>query len=287
MSDDTSLRATARRMGVPESTLRSRVERMGREAAIASFEEPLHPLKAEEIPIIVREYDSERHLVYPLGDVHLGAATHDPAKWESWLGFLHGRKDASLLGTGDFLNTAIVGSKSDVYTETMTVGAAKRLLRKQLGPIADRIDGLAPGNHEDRITRSIGDCPILDVAEALDVPYIEAAAVIIYVIGDQEYKVYVRHGSGSGQSLTQLAKGGHVVHADVYVTGHTHRQAVTADDYFVVKDRRLERHKRYFVSSGSFLGYEKYAAQRGYPPARLGAPRIELSGTKWDVHISI
>jgi hypothetical protein len=97
----------------------------------------------------------------------------------------------------------------------------------------------------------------------------------------------MRHGTGNGQSLAQLSKSGSVIRADIYVTGHTHRQAVTADDFFVRSGGRVKREKRYFVSSGSFLGYERYAAERGYPPSRLGAPRIFLDGSRWDVHVSI
>lgn len=243
-----------------------------------------------EIPVIYRDYSSEsRHFIYPLGDVHKGSKTHNKEMWRDWLAYLRKRKIASLLGTGDFLNVGIVGSKSDIYDETMTVGKAKREITHELRSLAEtgRIDALAPGNHEDRITRSIGDCPIQDICDSLDVPYIEAAALLVYRVGNQEYEVYMRHGTGSGQSLIGLGKGAGVIRADIYVTGHTHRQAVTADDWFVREGDDSVRRKRYFVSSGSFLGYEKYAAQRGYPPSRMGAPRIYLDGERWDVHVSI
>jgi hypothetical protein len=49
----------------------------------------------------------------------------------------------------------------------------------------------------------------------------------------------------------------------------------------------LERRHRYFTSSGSFLALERYAAQRGYAPTRLGAPRIFLDGTQRDVRVSV
>lgn len=249
-------------------------------------------MPVNEIPIIRRDYSGQdKHYIYPLGDVHLGAKSHNDPMWREWLAYLEDRDDASLLGTGDFLNTAIIGSKSDVYDETMGVGGAKRLLRRQLAALAEakRIDGLAPGNHEDRITRATGDCPILDVCDMLDVPYVEAAALFVYVVGDFEYEVYLRHGTGNGQSLASLAKSQLVVRADVYVTGHIHRQAATTEDVFERCRERdvIERRKRYFVSSGSFLGYEKYAAVRGYSPGRMGAPRIYLDGRRRDIHVSL
>lgn len=287
--------ALADHLGVPRTTLRDHIYRLGVQDAIAAVRNPGHiPEDAEdpeEIPLIHRDYSGEsRHYLYAIGDVHIGARNHHARLWGQWIEFLAAKPNTSLLGTGDFLNTAIIGAKSDVYDERMTVGEAKRLLIKQLGPLAKagRIDALMPGNHEDRITRAIGDCPIRDVAESLGVPYVEAAAMFLYTVGDVEYRVFMRHGTGNGQSMAALTKGRGVIPADVYITGHTHRQQVLAEDVFEVKaNRRVGRTKWYAVSSGSFLGYERYAAQRGYSPGRLGAPRVYLDGSKHDVHVSI
>lgn len=283
--------ALANHLGVARTTLRDHIYRTGaREATLAVREGMREVARPEEITVIHRHYENdEKHSIYPLGDVHKGARMHHRDRWRGWLDYLVDAPGASLLGTGDFLNVAIVGSKSDVYDERMTVGEAKRELIQELKPLADenRIDALIPGNHENRISRAVGDCPIHDVADMLAVPYIEAAALIVYHVGDQEYELYLRHGTGNGQSLVTLSKAGSVIRADVYVTGHTHRQAATADDFFVRKGAGVLREKRYFVSSGSFLGYEKYAAERGYPPSRIGAPRIFLDGRRHDVHVSI
>ena len=240
-----------------------------------------------EIPVIHRTYDAARWKVYPLGDVHIGAETHDAELWEKWREYIRKSRNASMLGTGDFLNTALKDSKSESYDEKTNLGQSKRLLVKQLEPIKKRIDAMAPGNHEERAYRAVGDCPIQDVAERIGVPYYRAAAIIEYKIGSQEYRVYIRHGTGNGQSLATLEKSVHIIEADVYITAHTHKQAVTANDYYVVTNSVTQRRHRYFVSSGSFLGMEPYALARGYPPSRLGAPRIELSGERHDVHISI
>lgn len=247
----------------------------------------------DEIPVIVRDYTNHPHLyVYPLGDVHLGGQRHDRERWGEWLSWLRTAKHVSMLGTGDFLNCAIIGEKSDVYDETLTVGKAKRRLRDQLRPLAEkgRLDGLCPGNHEDRVTRATGDCPIEDVCDQLGVNYFEAAALFVYLVGDERYTMYVRHGTGNGQSLATLEKGWAVVpEADLCITGHTHQQAARASDTFRMDwdGMKLRRRHRYSVSSGSFLGLEKYAAQRGYAPTRLGAPRIYLAGDRHDVHVSI
>jgi predicted phosphodiesterase len=282
----------ARALRVPRTTLRDHINAHDARATInalreqRSFSEP----PPEEIPVIHRDYSNEEtHVIYPLGDIHKGSQSHSRDRWIEWLLYLEGRRNASLLGTGDFLNSALKDSKSEAYDEEMTLGQAKRELISELQPMAStgRVDALCPGNHEDRVYRAVGDCPVKDIAESLSIPYFRAAALLVYQVGGIEYEVYLRHGTGNGQSLATLAKSGSVIKADIYVTGHTHRQAVTADDFFVRDGDKLVRTKRFFVSSGSFLGYENYAAARGYPPSRIGAPRIHLDGRRHDVHVSV
>lgn len=243
-----------------------------------------------ELPVFERDYSHLDALyAYPLGDVHIGSASHQRDRWDEWLEFLRGNEDTSMVGLGDFLNCAVIGGKSDVYGEKMTVQEAKWRLAEQLTPLADahRIDVLMPGNHENRVTRLTGEDPIYDVARVLATNYAQAAAMLHYRVGSQSYEVYVRHGTGNGQSLAQLDKSAMVARADVYITGHVHKIATTCDEYFVREGAQMTRRRRYYVTSGAFLAYEQYAAERGYKPSRLGAPRIFLSGERHDVHVSI
>lgn len=284
--------ALADHLKVPRTTLRDHIYRIGMREAVNAVRERPQVARPDEIPIIRRDYSAhEKHYLYPLGDVHLGAKMHNAAMWEQWLAYLEDRPNCSLLGTGDFLNSAIIGSKSDTYDETMTVGDAKRLLRRQLEPLAKdgRIDGLAPGNHEERVQRAVGDCPILDVCDSLGVPYIESAALIVYTVGDFEYEVYLRHGTGTGQAMTALDKSRLVIRADIYVTGHIHNQQARIGDHFEHNrtSGHVERRKFYVVTSGAFLGYERYAAVRGYQAGHQGAPRIFLDGSRRDFHVSL
>jgi predicted phosphodiesterase len=283
-----SIDAVARAIGEPRTKVRAMYQQGRHLRAVPD----LGTTFLEEIPVIRRDYSSQgQHHLYALGDVHKGAKMHDRERWREWLDYLADQPDVSLLLNGDLLNAAIIGAVSDVYDETMTVGDAKRELVEEVRPLAEqgKIDGANPGNHEDRIAKAVGDCPIKDLCWVLDVPYFEASALFVYTVGDVDYKVFVRHGTGNGQSLAGLEKGANVVDADLYITGHTHRVGVTASDIFALAEcgTRLERKHRYFTSSGSFLALERYAAQRGYSPTRLGAPRIFLDGTKRDVRVSV
>lgn len=282
--------ALADYLDVHRSTISRHIERIGAREAVSAVRHREEVVRPEEIPTIFRDYSDEAtHYLYPLGDVHKGSPSHDRGLWRKWLAYVESRGNASLLGTGDFLNSALKDSKSESYDEKMTVGKAKRELRGELAPLAKagRLDALCPGNHEDRIYRAVGDCPIQDVCDFLSVPYFDSAALFVFRVGKVEYEVYVRHGTGTGQALTNLAKSGRVIRADLYVTGHTHRQAVAIDDIFEREGRSVGRRKMYFLSSGSFLGYEKYAAVRGYPPSHMGAPRVYMNGKRKDLHISL
>jgi hypothetical protein len=286
-----SVDAAARAAGIPRDQFRS-LYRQASGGSHLSLVPDLGTTFLEEIPVIRRDYsDQAQHHLYALGDVHKGAKMHDRDRWREWLTYLAGTADVSLLLNGDLFNAAIIGAKSDVYDETLTVGDAKWELVDEVRPLAEagKVDGANPGNHEDRITRAVGDCPVRDMCRILGFPYFEASALFVYTVGAVDYKVFVRHGTGNGQSLAGLEKGANVVDADVYITGHTHKVGVTANDVFVLDEtgERLERRHRYFTSSGSFLALERYAAQRGYAPTRLGAPRIFLDGTRRDVRISV
>jgi hypothetical protein len=281
-----SARGLAKELGVHHSKILRARDRMGSGYRSLSVEP-----EDEEIPVFFRDYShlDKLHL-YALGDVHKGAKSHAATRWREWLAYLEKTPYASMLGTGDFLNCAIVNSKSDVYDERMTVGQAKRELRTELEPLAHagRLDGLADGNHEDRITRAVGDSPVEDLCDWFDVPYVAASALFVYTVGNQTYQVFLRHGTGNGQSAVALTKGSNIFPtAEVHVTGHTHRQIVMPDDFFVLEGDRAIRRHRHYVCSGSFLKLEKYAAQRGYAPTRLGAPRVRLDGRTHDVRASV
>lgn len=285
-----SRRAAAKEHGFAESSIRV-WEREYDEALPTA--EPSFSDGIIEVPVIQRDYSASKyHYVYPLGDVHKGSAAYDADKWHEWLDFLKSDKNCSMLGTGDFLNAALKTSVSEVYDETQSVGAAKRELRAELRPLASRIDLLLPGNHEDRIYKAVGDCPIEDITDAIECPYARKVALVVYRVGSVEYLVYVRHGTGAGgvgARANRLEKQAQTFHADVYVSGHTHSQLVFPQEIFAYDPttQKVIRKRRYFVSSGSFLRYEDYAAGAGMVPTKMGAPRIRLDGERLDVHVSI
>lgn len=291
-----TIAAAARNAGVPRQTLSDHWNK--ETAGVPDFKpdglDGDHEPQVSEIPVFRRTYDAAEHYVYPLGDVHKGAPAHQHHKWRKWLDYLTETEDVSMLGTGDFLNCALKTSVSDVYEEAMTVKDAKWQMADELKPLAekDTLDILIPGNHELRVTKATGECPVYDIARSLGVNYSATAAVIVYEVGDVVYTAYVVHGKGGGQvgaRANRLKKQALTIQADVYVSGHTHSQLSFPDEFYSVdtESLRVVRNKQMFVSSGSFLAMEDYAAISGFSPTHMGAPRIRLDGRRKDVRVSI
>lgn len=297
-----STRAACARIGINESTFRTRMRRDGQPAprGVTGAQLPTvhQPGRLEgadvEIPVIHRYFDDEAHSVYPLGDLHIGSPAHARAKWTEWLGWFAHNPDASVIFTGDGLNAALTTSVSDTYAETMTVPQARRRLTADFKPLAERdqLDLLIPGNHEWRIERATKDEPIAIIAEVLDLEdrYAADAALIVYHVGDIEYEFYVIHGTRAGRRVGSRANAledmQNVIDADVYIQAHAHTQIGFPQQRLVRRGNDIERRTRYFVGSGSFLALESYAVRGGYRPTKIGAPRIRLDGRRYDVHVS-
>lgn len=296
-----SIRQAAGRVGLSESTLRyhlnGRKRSSGRGTADPApdpEQDQLANAPTSLLPVIERRYAGVDALrIYALGDVHLGARQHEAEKWQEWLDYVRGQDDVSVILTGDLFNSAIKGSLSETYDEMMTVGDAMKVMRQQLEPIANKIDLAIPGNHEERVYRAVGIEPVEVVADALGIPYARKVAILHYTFEDAEYSVYVRHGTGMdgagtiGGKANAMERASKAVVADIYLSGHTHAQVLARDRVFEPLPSPGYWRRRLFVSAGSFVGYEDYAAERAWVAGDIGAPRIRLDGTRKDAHASL
>lgn len=275
-----------RDLGVAESTVRGWLKH-----------EPAFPVSGDptpgftEIPVLRADFSDRDHLVvYPIGDFHVGSPACDLPRLKEWIDYIAGRDDAAVILTGDLLNCALKDSKSESYDESLPLGAAKEALTDLLKPIRKKVICAIPGNHEARVYRAVGACPVKDVCYPFDIPYYQDAVLIAVNVGEVEYDIYLRHGNGGGgigARANRLQKGSQVVWGDIFISGHVHNQAAFIEDLFRRDGDRMVRHRKLYVASGSFLRYEGYAAVAGYSPGKLGAPRIRLDGTRKDAHVSL
>lgn len=292
--DGISITAAAKQVGISRPTLKYRLENPVAPATLDP-DGLTEDINISELRVIERDFTKFPHLrVYPIGDLHIGGPEHANEALDDWLDYILAADYTTLLNTGDNTNCALKTSVSESYDERLSVGEARQVLTEKFRPLAaaNKIDAIIDGNHEDRVYRATGDSPNAAVADALGVEYERAAVVVRYLVGDQKYDVFMRHGKGGGGTMgaavNALEKQERILDADVYVSGHTHTQVAFPKDHFVTNDEgEFVRKKRLFVCSGSFVGYEDYAKTAGYAPGHIGAPRIYLDGTTHDCHASV
>ncbi len=247
--------------------------------------------------------------VLPLADLHLGDAHCDRGLILATLEAVMQDDNLYVILDGDLMNSAIVGSKSDVYGETMSPAAQLEECTRLFQPLADagKILAILPGNHEERISKSVGVDMTRILARQLGIEhlYSPTSAVIFLKFGVRHrrraegrpmvYSIYVTHGYGGGgrraggkvNALEDLSR---IVDADIYVMGHTHQPASFRRGHYVCSHSACAAtyHEMVFVNTAAYLTYPgSYGDRMGYAPSSTIAPIITLCDTEHQVRVTV
>lgn len=234
------------------------------------------------LPIKVNLKELNNNLkLYVLSDVHLGDANVDIKSLEKILNFIKDTPECYCVLLGDILNTALKNSKSDIYSETLSIMDAQKLALKLLEPIKHKILAMTPGNHENRVWREVGVDLSLWLAEKLGLEKVyrnNGVALTISFGKDLNGKpyrlnVFGQHGSyGGGRRLGSAMNAledldGIVGNADIYIRAHTHQPIQGSRNIYLYNDKGgIEKHTKYYFNAPSVLNYGGYAYDKGYKP---------------------
>lgn len=207
---------------------------------------------------------------------------------------------------GDMLDVGLKNSKSDVYTQTLTIDDALECAYAILKPLAREglILGAVSGNHEARLMRDAG----VDLTRALmsrfDLldRYNPSAVLAVVQVGSQgqaggrkggrynwayNYVVHVTHGHGGGTTpggrANALTRARQKLDADVYLQGHTHHSDVQLGSCLRVNRQhaKVTQAEQVFVCCGSCLDYsDSYGETMNLAPSDNRYPRVFLHGDK-------
>ena len=242
--------------------------------------------KSSDLRSIEHRFPEHKELVlHPISDVHIEATTHRDKEFRAKLEELVKLGDNHrILLMGDLLDAAIASSKG-FYHGAKTVQWAIDKLVDLFKPLANRVDLIMPGNHEERVGRATG----VDITQQfaallgrLDV-YRPLPTIIHYSFFGRtaqshtacntccNAQVFVHHGHGGGarpgssvNRLEDLAKW--KPDCDLYLMGHVHRKFAVADEIYM--GWPVRHHYRMFVCTGTWLGHEHYAQRFGLGPQR-------------------
>lgn len=230
----------------------------------------------------------------PLGDIHYGAPLCDINKLKETIEWIKNKPRVRVILMGDLIDAGLrdsVGGGS--FDNDSTPEKQIDYILDLITPIKNKVWCVLHGNHEERIIQKTSIDVSKMMARTLGVPYAGDSAYIRVKIGDTSYKVFAIHGNAGSLTpagkLNGCMKIATYVDADMYIMGHVHELMSHSTVYIRmnVKDKMIEKDKRYYVLSGHFLKYGGYAEQKGYNPGKTGVVKIDLNKKKKDVHVSL
>lgn len=258
-----------------------------------------------DFELISHKFEANNDLhIYPISDVHLGAAEHMTREWELFCQHLLDDKNAYVILGGDLINNATRNSVSNIFEETMRPREQKKLMAQMLMPIKDRILCCVSGNHERRSLKDADDDPTYDIVCKLDKEdiYRENIAFVKIQIGRQDgqgtknptYILVVTHGAGGGMltggAVNRNERFAYVLDGcDCLVVGHTHKPFITQPAKIKIDPFNNKVSVRPFkvVSSTSWLEWGGYAAQKMLTPSSHAPQIITLRGNKKEIRVEM
>ena len=257
-----------------------------------------------DFTIITHKFPERRDIViYPIADVHLGAAEHNAEAWGAFCRKIEQEENAYLVIAGDLLNNATRSSVSNIFEEVMRPREAKRLMAEMLRPIRHKILACCRGNHCAR-NRDVDDDPLYDIMCKLDCEHLyrENMAFIRLQFGDPEkdglrnptYILAMTHGSGGGvQTGSMVNKGEKTAYfyenIDALIFGHSHKPFITQPAKISVDARNNKVSLKPFkvISCTSWMNYGGYAMQKMMPPVSIAPQTMKLYGKEKKLEVTM
>lgn len=258
-----------------------------------------------DFDMIVRHFPENNDLtVYPISDLHIGAAEFRYDKWNAFKKQILTEPNSYITIGGDLMNNATRSSVSNIFEETMRPADQKKWLAQELEPLRDKILCAVSGNHERRSEKDADDNPLYDVLCKLDIEdrFRENIAFLKIQVGDTEkdgtrnptYTIVVTHGAGggilTGATVNRNERFGYVIDGmDCLIVGHTHKGALTKPQKINIDRHNNKVSFKDFavISATSWLSFGGYAAQKMLLPSSQDLQAVTLCGrekrlvTRW------
>ena len=226
-----------------------------------------------------KRFPKREFTLYPLGDFHYGSAQCNIKFIKQAINEVKDNPNAYWIGMGDMMENAIVGSKSDVYTQTIPPKQQMDDIIEMLTPIKDKGLFLIAGNHEQRTVRQVGLIPEQHIAYQLQLPYMGFSCFTLFQMSKCKspgsFKCYFHHNYGGGYTM-----GGKVNRADklrliaptvdAIFCGHFHITSRIPITWYDTGRKKVIKHTGYDYITGSALEYaDSYAEEKGKPSAAV------------------
>ena len=226
--------------------------------------------------------------LYPLGDWHIGSKQCNIPFVKQIIGEVADDPDAYWCGMGDLMENAVLGSKSDIYTQIMSPADQMDFIVELLEPIKDKGLFTIAGNHEARTMRMVGLRPEQYISKQLGVPFLGFSVGAVFQMTGcktpNSFNCYFHHSWGGGylkgSKVNASEKLQQVVRTpDAVFTGHTHITSRVQSTWYDFGRKKMTEKKTVSYIIGSALSYsDSYAEERGKPPASVEAIKVTFVG---------
>lgn len=235
------------------------------------------------------DFPAKQFTLYPLGDWHYGSRQCDIKFIERVVAEIKGNPDARWVGMGDFIENAVVGSKSDVYLQTIPPKEQVDEVIKLLDQIRDKGLFFIYGNHEARTMKMVGQQPEEIMSYALRIPCGGYSACAVFDLAKahtpRSFSCYFHHNTGggytSGGKVNNAGRLSDIVPtADATFSGHFHITSRTSRTWFEPGQTSVIRKTGYDYITGSALTWnESYAEEKAKPPATVEHIKVTFIGS--------
>ena len=228
----------------------------------------------------------EEIFLFPLGDLHGGAATADYDEFKKYLD-LAGRLDnAFIILMGDLVEMAGRNSPGNsVWEQTIAPEGQFEWMMDTFEPYKDKIIATVNGNHENRIKMATGIDTMKIFARSLGIPYVPRSAITRINLLNNAFSVFFTHGNGSGKTPTlKLRRLRDIVtfvhNCDIYLMGHHH---CSLGETMLLKEpdvrmKKVVTREILLQMTGAFLRFDdSYAEEANMQPTSIDAPIICLN----------
>lgn len=258
-----------------------------------------------DFKLICHKLPKQDILIYPIADVHLGAAEHNAELWGAFCRKIEQEENSRILLLGDLINNATRSSIGNgVFTETMRPRDQKRHMVEMLRPLKHKVLAAVTGNHERRSGKDADDDATYDILCKLDIEdiYRENMAFVKLQFGDNRiggdrnptYVIAITHGAGggvlTGGVVNKAERTGYYIDgADALILGHSHKPFMTQPSKIKIDPQRNMVYFKPFrvVSATSWLNYGGYAAQKMLPPSSIAPQVLKLYGKQKKIEVTM
>lgn len=183
-----------------------------------------------DLDVIVRTFPKNRSFlnVYAIGDTHVGSEQFDEKNVRKKIEIIRDDPNGVVCICGDLGDYGLKNSKTNVYKATMQPDEQQKFILELFEPIKHKIVAAVAGNHEERVTKETGLCPLYDLCVLWGCPevYRENVAITKYSFGQTSHKerqnVFVgitTHGTTRNKHKKFISCFDGV---DFAISGHTH-----------------------------------------------------------------